>query len=64
MPRYRIPVTRDVTETGYAIVDAPDLETAVSEALMADITYEPDDCAGSSPYFADDFQSDESEFLL
>lgn len=70
MPKFKIPVTKDVTMTGYVSVEKDTLHGAVTDALTRaragdlDEPYQLDDCMGGDPYFADDFQSDESEFIV
>lgn len=59
MPYYRVPVTRDVTETAYITVEAETPEDAQRAALdhaqqsTAPVAYELDDCTGGEPYIAD-----------
>lgn len=76
MPKYRVPVTRDVTETAFIIVDAETVEEA-QEGAIAEArndaggnaySWERDDCYNSErqPYIADpegfiDLVQDENE---
>lgn len=69
MPKYLVPITRDVTETTYVDVEASSpleaRELALSEVVDAPYNFDfiLDDCSGGDPYFAggDDLEAIEVE---
>jgi hypothetical protein len=68
MPKFRVPITRDVTVTAYITVEAESPTGAVCYALEyardPNLNWELDDCEGGEPYFAGDDDLDAVEQVL
>lgn len=62
MPKFSIPITRDVTVTAQVDVIAESPAQAVllaeqlARAASGQLTWELDDCMGGEPYFAGDVE--------